>query len=139
MPVKRFLDTNILLYAYDLDAGEKREVALRRVEEAFSHPDHIAVSVQVLQEFQVNFVKAGHSAAEAAVLINDFCVWRVVDNTLPLFKNGLAFQSRWKLSLRDAMILSAAHQSGSTELLSEDFNAGQSYGGLRIVNPFRSK
>ena len=39
MPVKRFLDTNILLYAYDLDAGEKREVALRRVEEAFSHPE----------------------------------------------------------------------------------------------------
>lgn len=34
MPAERFLDTNILLYAYDLDAGNKRDVALSFVEAA---------------------------------------------------------------------------------------------------------
>jgi predicted nucleic acid-binding protein len=136
MSVRTFLDTNILLYAYDLDAGSKREIALRRVEAAFSHPEHTAISVQVLQEFHVNFVKAGHSADEAALVLNDFSVWRIVDNTLALFRNGLALQSRWKLSLWDAMILAAAQQAGSTELVSEDFNTGQNYGGIRAINPF---
>lgn len=136
MRVRRFLDTNVLLYAYDLDAGAKREIALRRVEEAFSHPDHTAISVQVLQEFHVNFVKSGHSADEAVLVLNDFSVWRIMDNTLALLRSGLALQSRWQLSLWDAMILAAAREAGSTELVSEDFNTGQNYGGIRTVNPF---
>ncbi|TSA34020.1 MAG: PIN domain-containing protein [Verrucomicrobiaceae bacterium] len=136
MSASWFLDTNILLYAYDIDAGAKREIALRRVEEAFLHPDQTSISVQVLQEFHVNFVKAGHSTDEAAMILSDFSVWRVVDNTWTLFKKGLELQSRWQLSLWDAMILAAARHAGSTELLSEDFSAGQDYGGIRVLNPF---
>jgi len=136
MPVKRFLDTNVLLYAYDLDAGPKREVAMRWVSAAFARPAETAISVQVLQEFHVNFVRAGHSPAEAAALIQDFGVFHVVDNTLSTFRTGLDLLARWQLSLWDAMILAAARQSGARELLSEDFNTGQDYGGVRVVNPF---
>ena len=136
MAVKRFFDTNILLYAYDLDAGTKRDIALRRVEEALSKPQNTAISVQVLQEFQVNFVRAGHSQAEAALVLNDFSQWQIVDNTLPLFKRGLELQTRWQLSLWDAMILAAALQSGATELISEDFSHHQNYDTVRAINPF---
>jgi predicted nucleic acid-binding protein len=62
----------------------------------------------------------------------------VIDNTLELFKTGLAIQKRWRLSLWDAMILSAAQASGARELLSEDLNHGQDYGGVRVMNPFQS-
>ena len=136
MAVKRFFDTNILLYAYDLDAGTKREVALSLVEDAFSQPQNNAISVQVLQEFQVHFVRAGHSPAEAALVLNDFSQWQIVDNTQPLFKRGLEQQTRWQLSLWDAMILAAAHQSGATELISEDFGHHQNYDTVRAINPF---
>ena len=136
MAAKRFFDTNVLLYGYDLDAPEKRTVALGLIEQAWSDLDRSAISVQVLQEFFVNFVRRGHSPGEAAALIGDFSLWPVIDNSLALFKLGITLQARWRLSLWDAMILAAAHSSGSRELLSEDFNHGQDYGGVTALNPF---
>jgi predicted nucleic acid-binding protein len=136
MPAERFLDTNILLYGYDLDAPEKRRVAQSLLEQAWLRPGCTAISVQVLQEFHVNFVRRGHSADNAALLLADFCRWPVVDNTLAIFQRGLALQARWKVSLWDAMILAAAQASGARELLSEDLSHGQDYDGLRVINPF---
>lgn len=136
MPVKQFLDTNVLLYAYDLDAGGKRETALALLSAAFANPKETAVSVQVLQEFHVNFARAGHAPEEADVLVQDFSAFRVIDNTFALFQSGLKHRAHWQLSLWDAMILAAARQSGARELCSEDFNPGQDYGGIRVVNPF---
>jgi predicted nucleic acid-binding protein len=136
MAGKRFFDTNVLLYGFDLDAPEKREIALGLIEQAWSDPDHTAISVQVLQEFFVNFVRRGHSPAEAAALVGDFSHWPVIDNSLALFKLGISLQARWQLSPWDAMILAAAHSSGSRELLTEDLNHGQDYGGVMAVNPF---
>ena len=136
MAAKRFFDTNILLYGYDLDAPEKRSVATNLLEEAWSNLDRTVISVQVLQEFFVNFVRHGHSPAEAAALVGDFSHWSVVDNSLALFKLGISLQTRFQLSLWDAMILAAAQSSGARELVTEDFNHGQDYGGVTAVNPF---
>jgi predicted nucleic acid-binding protein len=136
MPVERFFDTNILLYGYDLDAPGKRRIARGLVDDAWEKPASFAVSVQVLQEFHVNFVRLGHLKAESSVLLGDFSLWTVVDNTLSLLRLGLALQDRWQLSLWDAMILAAAQSCGARELFSEDFNHGQDYGGVRVINPF---
>jgi predicted nucleic acid-binding protein len=137
MSVDRFLDTNILLYGYDLDAPVKRQIARGILEEAWKKPGTAAISVQVLQEFHVNFVRKGNAAADAMVLIEDFTLWPVVDNSLPLFRNGLTLHAKWQLSLWDSMILAAAHASGAKELITEDLTHGQDYGGVRAVNPFR--
>jgi len=140
MPVERFLDTNILLYGYDLDSPAKRAVAQTLLEHAWLKPGSTAVSVQVLQEFHVNFARSGrHTAAEASTLINDFCRWPVVDNSLALFRLGLLAQKQWRLSLWDAMIVVAAQMSGATELYTEDFNHGQKYGGVCAINPFAQR
>lgn len=139
MPAERFLDTNILLYAYDLDTPKKRAIAQTLIEQAWLQPGRTAISVQVLQEFYVNFVRHGHTPTEAATLIADFSLWPVIDNTLPVFRLGLSLQCRWQLSLWDAMILSAAQTSGARELLTEDLNHGQDYDGVRVTNPFRAK
>jgi predicted nucleic acid-binding protein len=136
MAADRFLDTNILLYAYDLDAPAKRAVARAILEEAWIQPKHTALSVQVLQEFHVNFVRSGHSVSEATLIVGDFTHFMIVENSLALFQRGLWFQSRWQISLWDAMILAAAESSGARELLSEDLNHGQDYGGVCAVNPF---
>ncbi len=136
MKVERFIDTNVLLYGYDLDSPEKREVALDLIEQGWSQPGSTALSVQVLQEFVVNFIKAGHSREEAATVAGDFSTWPVVDITLPLFRHCLSVQTRWKTSLWDAMIVAAAQASGARELLTEDLNHGQNYGGVKVINPF---
>jgi predicted nucleic acid-binding protein len=134
----RFLDTNILLYAYDLDALAKRSGAMAIVEEAWPQPARIALSVQVLQEFHVNFVRSGRQVAEATLIVGDFSSWIVIENSLTLFQLGLWLQSRWQISLWDAMILAAAESSGARELLSEDLNHGQKYGLVSVINPFIS-
>jgi predicted nucleic acid-binding protein len=136
MPAEHFIDTNILLYGYDLDAPQKRSVAQSILEQAWVKPGSAAISVQVLQEFHVNFIRKGNPAAEAESLISDFCHWPVIDNTLTVFQLGLNLQTRWQLSLWDSMILAAAHASGARELLTEDLNHGQEYGRVRAVNPF---
>ncbi len=136
MNATRFLDTNILLYAYDLDAPAKRAVSLRLVEEGWTSPGDTAISVQVLQEMHVNLRKQGVSQAEATKIVLDFVVWPVVDNTLDLFQAGLSEQARWKISLWDALILAAVRASGATELITEDLNHGQDYDGVRVSNPF---
>lgn len=137
MNAAKFLDTNILLYAYDQDAPAKREAALRLVEQGWAAPGTLAISVQVLQELHVNLERRRVSRPDAAQIIQDFSHWPVVDNSLALLLAALDEQARWQLSLWDALILAAARASGATELVSEDFAHGQDYGGIRAVNPFR--
>ena len=136
MNAARFLDTNILLYAYDLDAPAKRAVALRLVEQGWTALGDTAISVQVLQEMHVNLVKRGVSQAEATRIVRDLTTWPVVDNSLALLQAGLDEQSRWGISLWDALILAAARASGASELITEDLNHGQDYAGVRVLNPF---
>ena len=137
MNATRFLDTNILLYAYDLDAPAKRAIALRLVEHAWATPGETAISVQVLQEMHVNLVKRGLSREETGHILRDYTHWPVVDGTPDLFLAALDEQARWQLSLWDSLILTAARASGATELITEDLNHGQDYGGVRAINPFR--
>ena len=136
MRAVRFLDTNILLYAYDLDAGIKRERALEIVEQGWKQLGQTAVSVQVLQELHVNMERRGIPRLEVHQLVRDYTLWPVVDNTLSLLQGGIAEQSRWQLSLWDSMILAAARSSGASQLITEDFSHGQDYGGIKAINPF---
>jgi predicted nucleic acid-binding protein len=137
MSASRFLDTNVLLYAYDLDAPDKRAVALQLVEQGWTFLGDTAISVQVLEEMHVNLGKRGVPLVEATQIVRDFAAWPVVDNTLTLLQAGLNEQSRWQVSLWDALILAAARVSGATKLYSEDYNHGQNYGGIQVINPFR--
>jgi predicted nucleic acid-binding protein len=136
MPAERFIDTNILLYGYDCDAGSKRDIALPLIEEGWKQPGRNVVSVQVLQEFYVNFLRLGQAHEEAVRVIEDLTSWPVIDNSLERFGHGLILKERFQVSLWDAMILAAAQASGARELLTEDLNPGQDYDGVRAVNPF---
>ncbi len=137
MNATRFLDTNILLYAYDVDTPTKRAVALEFVEHGWNNPGETALSVQVLQEFHVNLCKQGISPFEAAKVVRRYAAWPVVDNSLALLLSALGEQTRWKISLWDALILAAARASGASELITEDLSHGQNYDGVKALNPFR--
>jgi predicted nucleic acid-binding protein len=137
MHAEVFLDTNILVYAYDMDAGEKRATALSLVERGWLHLGSMAISVQVLQELYVNLLRKGRTHDEASVILHDLSLWPVVENTLPLLHTVLEVKERWQTSLWDALIIAAAREAGATTLISEDLNHGQDYGGVRIQNPFR--
>ncbi|MBE2204348.1 MAG: PIN domain-containing protein [Chthoniobacterales bacterium] len=136
MPAECFFDTNILLYAYDNEAGRKRLKASALVSAALKDPGRFAISVQVLQEFFVNFTRRGQSDEAAATLVDDFSAWNIVANTHELFLAGLEARARWQLSLWDAMIIAAATRAGTPILYSEDLNHQQHYGSVQVINPF---
>ena len=84
----------------------------------------------------MEIVRRGHRPEEALALVGDFSLLPVIDNSLALFRLGIALQTRWQLSLWDAMIVAAAQTSGARELFTEDLNHGQNYGGILVINPF---
>jgi predicted nucleic acid-binding protein len=136
MHAEQFLDTNVLLYGYDTETDAKRNIAMGLLEEGWLRPGTTAISVQVLQEFYVNFVRLGQTHEEARVVVEDLSCWPVVNNTLECFGMGLGFRDRFRISLWDAMILAAAKTSGAATLYTEDLNDGQIYEGVRVINPF---
>jgi predicted nucleic acid-binding protein len=56
-----------------------------------------------------------------------------------LVSSAIANAHEWQVSCWDALILTAAEASGCEMVLSEDLNDGQSYGSVRVENPFRSR
>ena len=95
-----FLDTNILLYSLDLNAGEgtKQDVALGYL----ARRDGV-LSVEVLQEFYVQATHARRarpiSHDDAVGLIRAWSRFEVVDNSQALLKAGLALRASAQLSL----------------------------------------
>ena len=86
----RFVDTNVLLYAYDLESPQKRIRAKGIVEEGWKSLGQLVISVQVLQELEVNLERKKVSRGEIHQLIYDLSVWPVVDNTLMILKMALS-------------------------------------------------
>ncbi len=136
--MKTFVDTNVLVYAYDRGAGEKHQVAQRIIEELWLQGSGV-LSTQVLQEFYVNVRrKARKPIAINSVrsLIADYMVWEPVVNDGASILDAMDVESRYKLSFWDALIVVAAQKAVAEVLLSEDFSHGQMFGAVRVVNPF---
>jgi predicted nucleic acid-binding protein len=131
-----FIDTNILVYAYDVDAGTRHEAAKALVSEAWRGPLMPWISVQVLQELLAALRKGGVPLRQACKIVAPHTHWRVVETDVALFRSGMEDALRWQLSHWDGLILAAARRAGVKTLISEDFNTGQDYGGIRAVNPF---
>jgi predicted nucleic acid-binding protein len=137
----RFLDTNIILYAYSTTAAEfpKRD----RARSIFKQADW-CISAQVLQEFYGNATKPkrglpplmSHADAETAVLVLSSYATIALDAAL--VQEAITLRQRHQLSYWDGAIVAAAMRSGAKELLTEDLNAGQVIEGVRVVNPFAS-
>ena len=52
--------------------------------------------------------------------------------------SAFALEDAAQIGFWDALIIAVAARSGATRMVSEDLNAGQSIGGVRIENPFLS-
>lgn len=132
----RFVD-NILLYSVSTLLKDAPKAAIAQ-EILRSHD--LVLSVQVLQEFYVQSTRPSRterlSHDEALALIETWKRFPIVDVTLGLFDEAVKVKSRYQLSYWDAAIIAAARKAGCTEVLSEDLNAGQDYGGVKVVNPF---
>jgi predicted nucleic acid-binding protein len=140
MTARVFVDTNILIYAYDRDAGDKHRLACDLVRRLWVEGNGV-LSTQVLQEFYVNAtakISNPISLPEARAVISRYLVWHVEANTPESILRASEIQERYQLSFWDALIVAAAAQTGAAMLYTEDLNHGQSIEGVKVINPFRA-
>lgn len=134
----RFADTNVLLYSV---STVPEETAKARMAKALLANRDIALSVQVLQEFYAQATRASRTNRlthdEAVGFIRTWRRFLTQELSLSVLDDALALKSRFQISYWDAAILAAARAAGCTEVLSEDLNEGQDYGGVIVVNPFK--
>ena len=139
MDGKIFVDTNILIYAHDKDAGGKHFLARNIITDLWENKNGI-LSTQVLQEFYVNVTKKIQkplSKNEAREIIQQYFTWEVVLINNEMILQASRIEEKQKISFWDALIVVAGNQVNASFLLSEDFNHAQRFGNLLVQNPFK--
>ncbi len=135
---KTFVDTNVLVYAHDLDAGSKREIAASVVQKLWDQEIGV-ISTQVLQEFYVNLtqkIPKPLSPATARGIIENYFFWPVELNDSNTILLASEIGERHILSFWDSLIIAAARNAKADKIFTEDLNHGQLIEGILIENPF---
>jgi len=133
-----FVDTNILVYAYDSSAGIKNREARKILADLWASGLGV-LSTQVLQEFFVTVTRKLPKFMDPGIardVVRDLLNWEVVtvDGDTILDAIDLYRSQGW--SFWDSLIIAAAGKGGCTLLLSEDLLSGQRVGKVTIRNPF---
>ncbi len=137
MTAPSFVDTDILLYAYDRDAGIRHTRAKQALITLWNE-DRGCLSPQVLQEFFVNVTRKipqPLSAAIAREVMRAYLPWIRAATDGEMVVRASEIAESWSLSFWDGMIVAAAERAGAVELLSEDLRQGQRIAGLIVINP----
>ncbi len=138
MTERVFVDTNVLVYAHDLDAGRKRAIAAAVLKDLWATRRGV-LSTQVLQEFYVNVTRKIPTPLEPRVareVVRSYTVWPVATPSVVEIVRASELEELHKLSFWDALIVVAAHHIGAARLLSENLNPGQRIEGVLVENPF---
>ena len=139
MSAETFVDTNVLLYAHDIDAGRKHAIAKNSLSDLWANRTGI-VSPQVLQEFYVNATrKISRPLVKkfARSVVEQYAPW-CVETTSDDIATAFRIEEDSRIGFWDALICAVALKAGAERILSEDLNAGQRIAGMRIENPFPS-
>jgi predicted nucleic acid-binding protein len=137
MSGRTFVDTNVLIYAHNLDAGTKHEIAKTVLHELWSERVGI-LSVQVLQEFYVNVTRkmpTPLSKNSARIVVDSYGIW-CIETTPAEISAAFRIEDESRIGFWDALIVSSALKGGASRILSEDLSAGQRIAGILIENPF---
>ena len=119
---RSFVDTTILAYAYDLDAGEKHARS-REIVDGLWTSRAGALSTQVLQELYVTLTRKVLQPLDhdrAVRLVESFSSWAIHVNDPEDIVIGAETVQREQLSFWDGLIVAAAKRLGAGLLLTED-------------------
>ena len=136
--VDHFLDTNILVYAFDRSAGKKHNLASTLVQSCWKN-ENGCLSIQVLQEFFVTMTRKIAAPLEHSIvrqIVSDLAQWRLHSPSATDLLQAIDLQQNYQLSFWDAQVIQSAASLGCKHLFSEDLNHSQLYGSVQVINPF---
>lgn len=144
MTGKVFVDTNILVYAYDRSVVAKQKQALQILNQlAVSGAG--TISTQVLAEFFVTVTSARKllhplSVESAYQRVQNYLLsWEVVELTGLVVLEAARGVRDYQFSFWDAQIWATAKLNQISVVYSEDFNVGAIVEGVRFINPFNEQ
>lgn len=135
---RQFVDTNVLVYAYD-ETAENRHTRARELVDALWDAGNGALSIQVLQEFFVTTTRRIPRKLDperAAGIVADLGSWLVHSPAVDDVLRAIEIHRQSKISLWDALIVRSAKQLGCELLWSEDLQTGRRYDGVLVRSPF---
>ena len=131
-----FLDTNLIVYANDRRDPDKQQRALDVIRREIRTGTGV-VSIQVLQEYANTALNKLRQ--EPAVVLRQLTLLETLTVVCPesaMVQRTVELKTLYQLSFWDAAILAAAESAGCRQVFSEDLNAGQAFGSIRVINPF---
>lgn len=140
MTERVFVDTNVLVYSFDLRVPDKQARATDWLNHLWSARAG-RISFQVLQEFYVivtGKLRPGLDRETARKVVRSLWAWQPGATAEQSFEMAWGLQDQFQLSWWDALIVAAARSAGCSLLLTEDLQHGQDFDGLRVVDPFQS-
>ncbi len=139
MSDRYFLDTNIIVYAYESEDLNKQKIAKELIIKGVSN-NTASISYQVIQEF-VNVAtkkfKSPIKWSDCQLFIDRSLalIWDVNPNK-ELIYSAINIAERWKYSFYNSLIIAAALEAGCSTLYSEDLQHKQKIYSVQIINPF---
>ena len=130
-----FLDTNVVVYAFDGAEPAKQQVAIEILEAG----DRLVVSTQVLLEawwVLTRKLETPLNEDSASKVIDELSALPVVATDPVLVRRAIDTGRRFHIAVWDALIIEAARTGGCRRILSEDLNSGQDFDGVTVENPF---
>lgn len=133
------LDTNVLAYAEGVGGASRRDMSLALL--ANLDPASVLLPAQALGElFRVLTGKARRTGALARAAVLGWAdSFDIGDSTWTSFQAAFDLAADHGLSMRDSLILSVAAEGRCRVLLSEDFQAGFTWRGVTVVNPYSAE
>ncbi|MEW5803968.1 MAG: PIN domain-containing protein [bacterium] len=137
-----FLDTNIIIYSFDVTDRDKAQRAKQLISEALNSKNG-CIGTQAIQEF----LNVATRKFERPLSIQDcriylqkvlFPLCEVYPDS-DLYELGLDIQSETGYSFYDSMIIAAAKKANCSIIYSEDLQDGHRIQRVKIVNPFKSR
>jgi len=138
MSDRAFLDTNILVYAYDQHEPHKQSKAQELITDGIEK-EILLISVQVLGEFfnvVTRHIPQPMTPDEAQEIIAAISILPVQEIDLAMVTRAIDTHKTYRISYWDALIVAAAERAGCTLILSEDLSDGQAYHNMVVRNPF---
>ena len=133
-----FIDTDVLVLAYDISQGEKHQIAKNILIKLWDSGKGV-ISTQVLSEFFIRITREIENPLDpdkATDIVHDLLHWTVIDNDGFSIPDAINIKNKYALSLRDARIAQAAVTGKAGVLLTGAIKEGGTIEGVRVVDPF---
>jgi len=130
------LDTNILIYAIDRDAGDRHRAALEVVRRA-ALADCVLTLQALAEFFHASTRKSMLAAAEAMKFVDRWAqVFPVAPAGMDSLSRAMGMVAEHQLSFWDSMLWATAAEAGCAAILSENMQDGRTINNVQIINPF---